>query len=154
MPSLTISARVAGAVVNLESALNLPALSIALILRAILKLGTNAGLWLALPFIPVLWYIVGLWLDRRLGWARRSAATPSRIRRVSLAISFCAAVLFGIPLLQTIYEARRTGGTLGNAWLDLGVCTWYAFLLVVLAEMIRSSLFSRPDDPRGYSEPA
>ncbi len=146
MPTLTISPRTARIVTDVECGINLPVLAVPLALRAVFRIDASRALWLAIPFVPVLWYAVGLWIDRRLGLVPQNRPRPSALYSISLLISFCVLVLLAIPLMQSIYQMRQSEDGIDLPSLEFATCGWYVFLLVVLGEMIRVRFFTRTDE--------
>src|SRR6266496_512930 len=57
--------------------LNLPSLVLAVPVATTLFRGTDSGLlYAALPFVPIIWYGIGRWIDSMLGYVRRRWRLP------------------------------------------------------------------------------
>jgi hypothetical protein len=123
-------------------ALNVPAVLAALFLNAmIFRFQSNHVLLLAAPFVPMLWYSVGRWFDQRLGWVQRGKSKSSFLGDTLLILCGLLAIFSVVTLLQTIKRAY----TPDSLWLVFGVCTWFAFLLVVLARIFHARFFRGSD---------
>jgi hypothetical protein len=132
-----ISSRVKFAV-----ALNLPAVLAALFLNTmVFRFQTNYLILLAAPFVLILWYPVGRWLDRRLGWVQCRKRKRTLIGDTLLVFCGLLAIFSAVILLQTINQAY----TPDSLWFVLGVCSWFAFLLVVLAGVFYARFFRASD---------
>jgi hypothetical protein len=117
--------------VKIMFALNVPAIATAFFLNEVVfHLQANYIFWLALPLVPLLWFKVGLWIDRRLGWVRRREPKRTFIRGAVLVVACLVAILFVIALLQTILGQRRSPGSTDMPWLNFGVCAWSASVKV------------------------
>lgn len=122
--------------------LNVPALAAAIVVNVVVfHFPASFISWLALPFIPLFWFGVGLWIDRRLGWSRRRIPKRSFIRDTFLIVTCLATALFAVELVKTILQQRR--GSADMPWLDFGVCAWTGFLLTVLAGMFGARFFKK-----------
>jgi len=107
---------------------NAPAVLVAIGLNTtLLRRETMYTLWLAAPLIPVLWYGVGRWFDRRLDWVASPKPKRSFLRDAILGLPGCFAVL--VLLLVAQVMMRGYPGPPDPLRLGLGVCSWFAFLL-------------------------
>jgi len=88
--------------------------------------------------------IVGLWIDRRLGWVRRRKPQKTFIRDKFLVVTCLTTTFFVIETIRTILE-RRSSVTADLSWLSFGVCAWSAFLLTVLAGMFSARFFQKAE---------
>lgn len=123
-------------------ALNVPAILAAVLLNAIVfRFQINHMFLVAAPFVPMLWYPVGRWFDRRLGWVQGRKAKRTFIGDTLLVLCGLLAILSVVVVLQTIRRAY----TPDSLWLVFGVCTWFAFLLVVLAGIFHARFFRASD---------
>jgi hypothetical protein len=90
--------------------LNLPALLVGIPFAAHAFHGTDVGLvYAATPFVPLLWYSIGRWLDIRIGLLR---TPPMRVAiagvfRVFMVISGVLFVLFGAAALFRANHPRN-----------------------------------------------
>ena len=116
-------------------AANVPAVLVAFALNATaFHFQPNRLFLLGIPFVPLLWYPVGYWIDRRVGWIPRRKPIRTMLRDAFLASAALIATLSVVVFIQTI--RRGYPGPMGY-----GVCAWFAFLLTVLARMLYSRLF-------------
>lgn len=123
-------------------ALNVPAVLAALFLNTVVfRFRTNYLFLLAVPFVLILWYPVGRWFDRRLGWVQRRKRKRTLIGDTLLVLCGLFAIFSVVILLQTIKQAYIPD----SLWLVLGVCAWFAFLLVVLAGVFYARFFRSSD---------
>jgi hypothetical protein len=122
----------------------------ALFLNAIVfRFPTNHTFLLAAPFVPMLWYPVGRWFDRRLGWAQRDKSKRTFIGDTLLVLCGLLAIFSVVIFLQTIKRAY----TPDSLWLVFGVCAWFAFLLVVLAGRFHARFFKASDTAATQATP-
>jgi hypothetical protein len=103
--------------------------------------------WLSLLlgiFIPIWWYFVGRWFDRRLGWAVRLKPRRTPVRDVLLITSTVVAALPILLFFQTFFlSAAHRHAHASTTGIEVGLCGWYCFLLVVLADMLRTRYFHK-----------
>lgn len=78
-------------------------------------------------FVPVLWYFVGRWVDRRVGLATRVTRSPSRIAT----IGFAFLVVVTIFAAAGLVGGRPQGGH-GDRMVRFAAFLWAAFAAVVL----------------------
>ena len=99
------------------------------------------GFLLAVPFVPLFWYPVGRWLDRRLQWML--PRQPKRSLTCDALLIFVAviALISAVVLIQVI----RTGipGPPDRLGLGFGFCAWFAFGLVVVLFALFDRFFQR-----------
>lgn len=150
VPTSIISQGTARVIIDVECGINLPVLAVFFTLKAVFRMDASRALLFCIPFVPVLWYAVGLWIDRRLGLVPRNKPRPGAFYSISLMIFFCAMVLLAIPFMQSIYQTPRNGNE-PDLSAELAICAWYLFLLVILAGMIRARFFARADESSGSS---
>ena len=128
--------------IKLAVALNVPAVLAAFFLNTmVFHFQTNYLFLLALPFVLMLWYPVGRWFDQRLGWVQRRKPKATLIGDILLVLCGLFAVFAVVILLQTMKRAY----ILDSLWLVLGVCAWFAFVLVVLAGAFYARFFRSSD---------
>lgn len=127
--------------------LNLPPVLTALVINAtIFHFRTSCVPWLALPLIPLFWFPVGKWFDRRLGWVPGRKPKRAFVRDALVITSGIFAILFLVVLLQVVRVVKQGySGSPDALWIVLGVCAWFGFLLVVLAGMLHSRFLAKSD---------
>ena len=90
-------------------------------------------LLLSLPFIPLLWTLIGRWLDYQLRYRPRAPRTWPRVLWCSLGIA--AGVLLLIMFLVSIPKSSVSEG---QTWGALYLVTWSAlFLITSIATLVR-----------------
>lgn len=115
--------------------LNAPAILLALFLNSIVfPLHPARAFVLSVLFIPVLWYLVGRWIDQHLGWIHRPMPKRSFLRDALLIAGGVLAFLAIVVAIQVI----RAGypGPPDPLGIGLGFCIWFGFLLFVIARML------------------
>jgi hypothetical protein len=143
----TIPARVKMAV-----SLNVPAVLAASLLNAIVFHFQTSGVFLlAVPFVPVLWYPVGKWFDRRLGWVHRCKPKRTFIRDTLVVASGVLAILSVVVFAQVI--KRGYPGPPDTFWIAFGVCAWFAFLLVVVAGIFHAHFLQKHEVATSMANP-
>jgi hypothetical protein len=143
----TIPARVKIAV-----SLNVPAVLAASLLNVIVFHFQTSGVFLlAVPFVPLLWYPVGKWFDRRLGWVHRYKSKRTFIRDALVVASSVLAILSVVIFIQVI--KRGHPGPPDPFWIAFGVCAWFAFLLVVVAGIFYAHFLQKPEIATSTANP-
>jgi hypothetical protein len=109
--------------------------------------GNAAWLLYLTPFVALLWYGVGLWVDPQLGWIPRSPPSPSTLRRRAwrIAFSLFAGLLLIAIALLVIILAKAIGGTGAVGPQQLGelmmvytpAVGWSFFVLMVCRQELR-----------------
>jgi hypothetical protein len=87
---------------------------------------------LSIPLVPLLWYLVGSWIDRRIGWipSRKYVRTLSRdVLLASAVVTACLVVVVFVQTVTLVHPPRMS-------WVVCAVCAWMAFLLAVLGRMV------------------
>jgi len=127
--------------------LNLPAVLTALVVNAtVFHFRTSCVPWLVVPLIPLFWFPVGKWFDRRLDWVHRCKPKRTFVRDALAVASGILAILVFLVLLQVVRVVKQGySGSPDGFWIVLGVCAWFAFVLVVLARMLYSRFLRKPD---------
>ena len=126
---------------RLVIAANVPVVVAAFALNAaVLHLQSSRLFLLASPFVLLLWYPVGLWLDRRFGLIPLRRPVRSFVRDGLLATQVLVAILAVVVFLQVI--KRGYPGPPDPYWMGYGVCAWFAFLLAVLGTKLYARLSS------------
>jgi hypothetical protein len=115
--------------------LNLPALLVAIPIAVYAFKGTDLALvYAATPFVPLLWYCIGRWLDVHFG---SLAITPGHTRatflRAVTVVFGCLFLLFGIFALFRTTHAR----TADSALMGIAFVLWGA-LLILLRPHVRT----------------
>ena len=115
--------------------LNLPALVLAIPITLMLFQGSETGsLYAAVPFVPLIWYCVGRWLDGLLGYIGHSNFVRRR-RRPLVALS---TILLTLSVLTvTPANHHRTPDTY---WVGTALILWSGlFLAMCLSSFYRST---------------
>jgi hypothetical protein len=96
---------------------------------------------LAVPFVPLFWYPVGRWLDRRLRWIPPRQPKRSRTRDALLLFVAVIALISVAVLIQVI----RAGipGPHDRLGIGFGFCAWFAFGLFVILFALFDRFFQR-----------
>lgn len=111
-------------------ALNVPAVFAAFGLNAVVfHFQLKYAFLLSIPFVLLLWYPVGCWIDRQVGWSLRRKQIGAVLRDVFLASAVLISVLAVVLFVQIIHRV----GPRDPFWMGYGICAWFAFLLTVLA---------------------
>ena len=119
---------------RLVVAANVPAVLAAFAVNAVFHFQLRNPFLLTIPFIPLLWYPVGSWIDRRLGWSPSRRYVRTRLRDVllvSAVVIACFAVQVFVQNARVLYP-RPTD----PFWMGYGIWLWFLFLLSVLARMV------------------
>jgi hypothetical protein len=119
---------------RLVVAANVPAVLVAFAIRAVFHFQLRNPFLLAIPFIPLLWYPVGSWIDRRLGWSPSRKRVRNRLRDVLLILAVliaCFAMQVFVQRFKVLYP-RPTD----PFWAGYGIWLWFLFLVAVLARMV------------------
>ena len=122
--------------------LNLPAQLAGLILAATLHRESDAWSFaITAPMVVILWYLVGLWIDRRLG---RVAVRRGRFPRILAKAAYGFSIL--MVLVSAILIARAFtdyGHRIGTYFVVAGFASWSVFLLMVTSANLRRGAVSR-----------
>ena len=122
---------------------NLPALLPVLVAHiAMPGLNKNFEVWLAIPFTLVLWFLVGSWMDRRLGLIHSRRPKRTFIRDWAL-VAFCiVASLAFVLLIKVMHVAVPTPGHPRDVrWIGYSISGWYLLFLGTLAGMCWDRFF-------------
>ncbi len=108
--------------------LNLPALILGIPLVLVFFQGCNiASLYAAMPFVPLVWYCIGWWLDRFLGRIPRTQEV-SRTWREGFAVLFAVLLCLSIASITPMNQRR----TLPDAyWVGSVMILWSGLFLVI-----------------------
>ena len=119
--------------------LNLPALLMSIPIRMFFSTRSDTSTFLAsLPFVPLVWYGIGLWLDRLTGnvaLARKPHPTSRRIAAKSAAIFLC----LGIMTLSPLNHHREPNAY----WSGGGVILWSTLFLGISASGLAANFACR-----------
>jgi len=115
--------------IKVAAAVNLPALLMSVpFLMAFAPSSDSAAIFASIPFVPLVWYGIGLWLDRLTGLAappRRRHPTLRRIVVITAAILLCLSIVSMTPINHHRgTDLYWTGGTM---------VLWSVLLLVISA---------------------
>lgn len=105
--------------------INLPAVVLATPVAMIASPRTDMTLVYATFLVPLLWYVVGIWLDGLLGFTQR-LRLPPLVRRcfVVIAIAFLG---LGIAIITPVNHHR----TMDAYWIGSSVTFWSGLFLVI-----------------------
>jgi hypothetical protein len=113
---------------------NLPALLIAIPIAAVLFHGSDTGmLYGSLPFVPIVWYGVGRWLDGLAGYIPRSPVLHSTVRRCFAGVSLFSLIM-GIVCITPLYHHR----TNDSRWLMSALILWSVLFLSISFSGLRT----------------
>lgn len=107
--------------------LDLPALMLAIPIAAIVfSRNEMAWLYTSIPFVPVLWYGIGRWLDGLLGYVQR-LHLPQPLSRL-LAVPAMGLLCLSAIVITPLYHHRTTD----TFWVGIGLIFWSGLLLGVI----------------------
>jgi hypothetical protein len=107
--------------------LELPAMFAAILIGAVLvPRSETAWLYTSVPFVPLLWYAIGRWLDGLSGYSARLCLP--RILRGLLAVPAYGVLLVSMAGLTPLYRHR----TPDTYWAFSGLVLWSALCLAML----------------------
>jgi hypothetical protein len=140
--------------VKVVMSLDLPAIAPVSFLAVVVP--RISATWLSLVsglFIPILWYYVGRWIDRRLGWAARPKLRRTLVRDILLIATAVVAALSILLFFQTlVLSAPYRHAHPSRTGMEVGLICWYCFLLIVVGEMLRARYFARSNVGLGHGE--
>jgi hypothetical protein len=107
--------------------LNFPAIGCGAVLMSLMRRQESELylLLLSMPFVPLVWTLIGRWLDHQLRYLRRPPRTWVRVLWCSLGIA--AAILLLVMLLVSL---PKSGGSEGQTWGVLYLLMWAAILTI------------------------
>ena len=112
--------------------LNLPALFIGIPIAATLFHGSDlASLYGATPFVPLLWFFVGHWLDCQLGYIPvrpRRRMDADKIARVLATLLCVVLFLLSIAGLTPLNHHRDSN----SAWIGAGSLLWFGLMFTIV----------------------
>ena len=112
--------------------LNLPSLLLAIPLAATLFHGSDMGLlYAALPFVPLVWYAIGRWLDGLLGYSARLCLP--RILRGFLAVPAGLVLCVSLACFTPLYHHR----TADTYWMFSALVLWSGLCLTMMTASAR-----------------
>jgi len=120
---------------------NVLALAVGVILNGASHTHPMRAFLLAVPFVPLFWYPVGAWLDRRLGWRSRSRPTRSLVRDILLIVVAVIALLPFVVLIQVIKAGVPSPPD--RLGMGFGLCAWITFGLVVILFALFNRFYHR-----------
>ena len=107
--------------------LELPAMFVASLIGAVLVPGSEtAWLYTSVPFVPLLWYPIGRWLEGIFGYIPRLYLP--RILRGLLAVPALGVLLVSIGGLTPLYHHR----TADSYWVFSGLMLWSGLCLTMM----------------------
>jgi hypothetical protein len=116
--------------------LNLPSLLLAIPVAAAVFRDTDAGiLYAALPFVPLVWYGIGRWIDATLGWLTPRRHVPRSLSG-PLAVIFTALLVLSALTVTPVNHHRRPD----TYWAGAALIMWSGLPLA----MSLSSFYLRP----------
>jgi hypothetical protein len=120
--------------------LNLPAALVGLILQdSLLHRSSDAWLFLvSAPAVVLLWYLVGLWIDRRLGFVAlpKGRRFPPIFARLAFGLSVLILIFAAIVVLRSVLSHHR----IEEIVVATSIAGWSGFLFVVTRLNLRRSL--------------
>jgi hypothetical protein len=119
--------------------LNLPAVMLGWIIGdALLHVYTEPGRFvLTAPAVVLLWYLVGLWIDRRLGYVSLQKARfrfPRILAKVAHGFSILMVFLSAILILRALISQSHR---IDPYFVASSIASWSVFLLVVTTSNLR-----------------
>lgn len=118
--------------------LNLPALLVGIPIAATVFNGNDLALvYAATPFVPVLWFFVGYWLDVQLGFIAPRTRQFGVLRGV---FRGAAALCCGVLLLLSIVAITPINHhrDINSAWIGTGGILWFGLMFVMAIRPTRS----------------
>jgi hypothetical protein len=116
--------------------LELPAMFVATLIGAVLfPLNETAWLYTSIPFVPLVWYAIGRWLDGLLGYSARLRLP--RILRGLLAVPAGLVLCVSLAGFTPLYHHRTTD----TYWIFSGLMLWSGLCLTMMTSSAR-----RPGD--------
>jgi hypothetical protein len=106
--------------------LNLPALVLAIPIAIAFHASEVGMLCAAVPFVPILWYLIGRWLDGILGYIKRSPVVPRIWSRLFAVVSACLLTISALTV--TPLNHHRTTDTY---WVGTASAVWLGLLLAI-----------------------
>ncbi len=117
--------------------LNMPALLAALPFAGLFFPGSDSGvLWAAVPFVTLLWYWVGRWIDLQLGYISSRPKPNSSVRTVArwLAV-LCTGFLLTLSLISiTPINHHHRGDAI---WYSAAGIFWWGLLFLMSVSTFR-----------------
>jgi hypothetical protein len=107
--------------------LELPAMFVATLIGAVLfPLNETAWLFTSIPFVPLVWYVIGRWLDGLLGYCARLRLP--RILRTLLAVPAGLVLCVGLGGFTPLYHHL----TADTYWMFSGLVLWSGLCLTMM----------------------
>jgi hypothetical protein len=107
--------------------LELPAMFVAMLIGAVLFPRNDAAwLYTSVPFVPLVWYAIGRWLDGLLGY--RARLCLPRILRGLLTVLAYLVLLMSMAGLTPLYHHR----TADTYWMFSGLMLWSGICLTMM----------------------
>jgi hypothetical protein len=117
--------------------LNLPAVLAAIPIAAVFFRGSDLGsLYASVPFVPLVWYCIGRWLDGLLGYVARSHVVP-RVWSGLFAVLSTGLLTISV-LTVTPPNHHRTN----DYWVGTALVAWSGLFLAICL----SSFYRRPSN--------
>ena len=115
--------------VKVDAALNLPALLMSIPFKmAFPTTSDNATIFASTPFVPLVWYGIGLWLDRLVGFVALPRRRHPTVRRI---VVITAAMLLYVSVLSMTPINHHRGAD--PYWRGGTMVLWSALLLLISA---------------------
>jgi formate hydrogenlyase subunit 3/multisubunit Na+/H+ antiporter MnhD subunit len=135
-PWVPIEPKPLRAAMKVSLLLNLPSLLLALPFAATLHQETDTGLlYAALPFIPIIWYGIGRWIDSMLGLIRKRWLLPRSLSGFMVLLATFLLVLSVLTVMPSNHHRRPD-----TYWTGAALILWAALFLA----MSLSSFCRRP----------
>jgi hypothetical protein len=112
--------------------LELPAMFMATLICAVLfPSNDSAWMYMSIPFVPLVWYVIGRWLDGLLEYGPR-LSLPGILRRI-LSVPAVIVLCVSIVGLTPLYHHR----TPDSNWAFTSMALWSALCLTMMASSAR-----------------
>ena len=122
---------------KLATLLNLPALVLAIPIAIAFHANDVGLLGAAVPFVPILWYLIGRWLDGILGYVERSHVVP-RVWSGLFAVVSTGLLTVSVLTVTPLNHHRTTD----TYWVGTALALWLGLFLAVCL----SSFYRRPSN--------
>jgi hypothetical protein len=107
--------------------LNLPAMFLAAVIAAVLfPLNDRALMYISIAFVPLVWYVIGKWLDGILGYCER-LRLPGPLRGL-LALPAVGILCVSMAGLTPLYHHR----TANTYWVFIGLLIWSGLCIAIM----------------------
>ncbi len=127
VPLQSLEAPPLNAVQKVGIVLDLPAMFLATLIGAVVVPRDEAAwMYLSIPLVPFVWYVIGRWLDGLLGYIAR-VCLPQILRKL-LAVTAVGVLGVSIAGLTPLYHHR----TADTYWVFTGIAIWAGLCLAIV----------------------